>query len=1594
MDCDWELSKENIQPRKEGRDVTKLVAGLNTSKDHGIERLKEQHEYELALQVEDKEDHLEPWHRYVIWTEQNFPAGSSSELKLILERCIRTFHKSEKYKIYKEDKRLVQIYLKYADILKDPSDVFDYMFDQQIGMSHAPFYESWAAVLEVSSNYKKADEIYQLGIARNAQPFNSLQRQYQQFLARLAAKVKEEVDENVAGAEDQRGSLAALKKTKHGKISHDRVKGKSAKVKCGLRTQAVASQVPGSSFTVFEDGRCSASSLPTEKGVWRSAPEHSKMVKENTQRPGKWTSAKIAGAAGSILPAPNFAIHEDAQLKVVSNETRKPVVLSERKPLSSRKVPKEEADGKPIQKVLETTSFEQVVRYRKDNVYCGGYEFSLEELRALNPKYAIGGFTNYFPCAMEETCVMSNSPPKEEIVQNIPLCQMAIETCPTEENDIHHAVVETASTESIPKEEPSKRQSVSRQRLHFSPIGCTEKNEEVLAKEMIPLSSKITQDQGIRMDNKKDLSVLEMPGYEPVADDDANDGEMKEFDASIAGRTQEQALFKEAKVLRNWDLTEIEGIHGETGTFYGPVESTGVYDLQALPRNTPVGDIRAPPFVQREHKDATPFEDEGLDNGNFSALLGDCVERQPAKVDIPRAMSCQNRQSEANRALAKELFNISSNESTLADVDNFITAGVDSEKTKTPRIPSDIENSSRGIQHPITNEFARPESKLTSCKVSLVPAADNEETHKIAKYSKRNVEFSIFEDGDSILSSKNVKKDAFTNVDSSSKCPNKLEFSIFEDRETMNPDHYLSQRRSHASLHNNTKQTPSVCGVSGLSVAASSEAKSITHSRLGGELLLENELPSRISKGPPSTTSSAESGMQGGDFSIFSDDCVDDVQASPSGKKIKCESPKRSKTASELGEVMGKDIDSIVQQVLTIQEKPVRSYMKRLPCKELTPLSKEKQARIDDHDDDNDDDDRRCDSLCMPTPLTKKANQEVFAMFNKTPECEKRDLTMDTTSEVTNRFEQLILGQKCVAPVSQAFQPKFEIFDDVNEDGKVESDKGEIQRQSIREGHQNSGLKKTNCDNSDMHNTPSFGNFSSSHNGIAASTFCCPTAPAFSAEIGELGCTIRNEKTEQMSFDKRHLSPIEELSAESKSSSCSSTGKASFGCSGTTSVSRSNAPNTAVSHPGEGVVCSREQTEGQNPPPAFDMSPVCNPSCYVKCSKHCTVTENLEDTAPKFSLQLTYDQIKEESVALSVDNARCVVEPASVNPTKEIMGIITAFDFESYPKLYIDSDNELNQRFVRNSQVTLGNDVFIINKKLASGGFSVVYASSNCKDKNQVVLKVMESCEFCQWEFYIAEELHGRIDENGLDTSTHEDYIQPISGYIYSNGAVIQYPFYSGGTLLDLTNSFFAKQSLLKDVFALFYGLNVCRIIKTLHDLSIIHGDVKPDNFLIKPINSELMDGCIPNCLTLTDFGKCIDLKMFPEDITFKGRNNTDKFECVEMQKDKPWKYQVDYYGIACTLFVAYHGTYMECFQVNGKYKPTKTFRRPERDFWLSIMDRLINVGDCNDTTVLDTVIEDLETNLAMPQNWDNLKKLLTLHSQFASQCNRKSAPP
>ena len=43
----------------------------------------------------------------------------------------------------------------------------------------------------------------------------------------------------------------------------------------------------------------------------------------------------------------------------------------------------------------------------------------------------------------------------------------------------------------------------------------------------------------------------------------------------------------------------------------------------------------------------------------------------------------------------------------------------------------------------------------------------------------------------------------------------------------------------------------------------------------------------------------------------------------------------------------------------------------------------------------------------------------------------------------------------------------------------------------------------------------------------------------------------------------------------------------------------------------------------------------------------------------------------------------------------------------------------------------------------------------------------------------------------------------------------------------------------------------------------------------------------------VADFNRAIDLRAFPDDVVFTGKSNTSCFECIQMQKDEPWKYQV-----------------------------------------------------------------------------------------------------
>ena len=63
----WELSKENIQPLKQGRSVMKLNNALEQHKDDESAKivLEERQHFEEELRSYNGEDPLDPWYRYI-----------------------------------------------------------------------------------------------------------------------------------------------------------------------------------------------------------------------------------------------------------------------------------------------------------------------------------------------------------------------------------------------------------------------------------------------------------------------------------------------------------------------------------------------------------------------------------------------------------------------------------------------------------------------------------------------------------------------------------------------------------------------------------------------------------------------------------------------------------------------------------------------------------------------------------------------------------------------------------------------------------------------------------------------------------------------------------------------------------------------------------------------------------------------------------------------------------------------------------------------------------------------------------------------------------------------------------------------------------------------------------------------------------------------------------------------------------------------------------------------------------------------------------------------------------------------------------------
>ncbi|KAI8346509.1 Mad3/BUB1 homology region 1-domain-containing protein [Mortierella sp. GBAus27b] len=325
-----ELEKENIHPIRQGRSATLLTRLFSTQPGDRARELALQHQrfQEELEQIDELDDPLDVFTRYINWTIENYPQGSAqsqeSHLVDLLERAIKSLKDEQRYR---NDLRFVKLYILYAEIVEFPVEIYKFMEKHNIGTELSLYYEAYAEYLEAMEEMDKAGEILLLGTHRRAHPLKRLQRKYEEFRLREQHRREEQEREDMeAIAIDQAsqqshptathpssanptrrvlGDRVSASESVHPNTSAlRRIPGQGSSSSRSLNTSS--SQRPNNKLAVYSDTSSQSSSqatrppnptqrtqTPHRSEEWRDLGSDQVHRKENTQEATSWKGAKL-----------------------------------------------------------------------------------------------------------------------------------------------------------------------------------------------------------------------------------------------------------------------------------------------------------------------------------------------------------------------------------------------------------------------------------------------------------------------------------------------------------------------------------------------------------------------------------------------------------------------------------------------------------------------------------------------------------------------------------------------------------------------------------------------------------------------------------------------------------------------------------------------------------------------------------------------------------------------------------------------------------------------------------------------------------------------------------------------------------------------------------------------------------------------------------------------------------------------------------------------------------------------------------------------------------------------------------------------------
>jgi len=276
-------------------------------------------------------------------------------------------------------------------------------------------------------------------------------------------------------------------------------------------------------------------------------------------------------------------------------------------------------------------------------------------------------------------------------------------------------------------------------------------------------------------------------------------------------------------------------------------------------------------------------------------------------------------------------------------------------------------------------------------------------------------------------------------------------------------------------------------------------------------------------------------------------------------------------------------------------------------------------------------------------------------------------------------------------------------------------------------------------------------------------------------------------------------------------------------------------------------------------------------------------------------------------------------------------------------------------------EVELGGDLYIIYEKLGEGTYGSVFRVSEAvgmdcaaipHEDNSIQKAMKVESPPNLYEFSILSQLHQTLSERLC-----ESIIKPHKLYAYADESYLVMDYSDQGTLLDIVNR--AGEIGIKptapgivrgveELVAMFFTIELMRVVEGLHDAGYIHGDLKVDNCMVRleslpgeskswssTYDPQGLNGWGYKGLKLIDYGRAINTRVFPPSQEFIAEWETDEFDCLEMRTGKPWTFQPDYHGILGIAHCLLFGSFMT---EKDSLKPA--FKRYHQvDLWNSLFD-------------------------------------------------------